>query len=89
MLKKIVIITFLILIFIPFVLIRDIFPFFRFGMFAEAIKRNSQKEVFRIRENIRSNHTSHNRVSDFLNTIGLKEEAKKCIVELQKITSKY
>jgi len=48
-----------------------------------------QKEVFRIRENIRSNHTSHNRVSDFLNTIGLKEEAKKCIVELQKITSKY
>ncbi|TAD98947.1 MAG: hypothetical protein EAZ97_10030 [Bacteroidetes bacterium] len=34
--------------FTPFMLIRDVFPFFRFGMFAEAIKRNSQKEVFRI-----------------------------------------
>jgi hypothetical protein len=48
-----------------------------------------EEEVFSIRENIRNNHTSHNRASDFLNIIGLKEEAEKCIIELQKIILKY
>ena len=48
-----------------------------------------EKEVGRIRKNIRDNHTSHNRASDFLNIIGSKEEAEKCMIELQKITSKY
>ncbi len=32
--------------FVPFILITDIFPFFRFGMFAEPIRKNIQTEKF-------------------------------------------
>lgn len=33
---------------VPFILITDIFPFLRFGMFAEPIKKNIQTEKFLI-----------------------------------------
>ncbi len=34
---------------IPFILITDIYPFFRFGMFAEPVKQDVQLEQFAIR----------------------------------------
>lgn len=34
---------------IPFVLLTDVYPFFRFGMFAEPVRRNVQLEQFTLR----------------------------------------
>lgn len=34
--------------FAPFILIKTIYPFYRFGMFAEPVKTQTQKEVFEI-----------------------------------------
>jgi hypothetical protein len=47
-LKNYVIITMLVCITIPFILITDIFPFLRFGMFAESVKTEVQKEYFEV-----------------------------------------
>lgn len=44
--KNTVITITLIAVTIPFILVTDIFPFLRFGMFAEPIKTNIQKEIF-------------------------------------------
>lgn len=44
--KKTVIISTIILLVLPFVLIKTIFPFYRFGMFAEPIQHTAQKEHF-------------------------------------------
>ena len=46
--KKYIIITSLILLCIPFVLIKTVYPFFRFGMFAEPIKTTAQTESFKV-----------------------------------------
>lgn len=48
-LKRVVILTILTGIFIPFILLTDFFPFFRFGMFAEPVKQAIQMEQFAIR----------------------------------------
>ncbi len=48
-LKRMVIIIFITLFLTPFILINDFFPFSRFGMFAEPIKRKIQSETFLIR----------------------------------------
>lgn len=45
-LKNFTIITFIALMTIPFILITDIFPFLRFGMFAEPIRYEVQAETF-------------------------------------------
>lgn len=39
----------LLLVWIPFILLTDIYPFFRFGMFAEPVKQAVQLEQFAIR----------------------------------------
>lgn len=44
--RNIIIFCFLTLSFIPFLLLTDLFPFMRFGMFAETLKENPQKELF-------------------------------------------
>lgn len=44
--KRIVTICFLTGITLPFVLLTDLYPFFRFGMFAEPVKREVQTEQF-------------------------------------------
>lgn len=44
--QNIVIFSFLIMSFIPFMLLTDFFPFMRFGMFSETIKESSQTETF-------------------------------------------
>lgn len=46
--KNIVITGMLVLITIPFLLLTDIFPFLRFGMFAEPVKTQSMLEVFEV-----------------------------------------
>jgi hypothetical protein len=46
--RNIIIIFFLAMSFIPFMLITDLFPFMRFGMFAETIQDAAQKEIFQI-----------------------------------------
>jgi hypothetical protein len=46
--RNIIIIFFLSMSFIPFMLISDLFPFMRFGMFAETIHTNAQTEIFQI-----------------------------------------
>jgi len=52
--KKTVYVITLCLIFLPFVLVTDIFPFFRFGMFAEPVRRAVQTESFVVEfENLR------------------------------------
>src|SRR4051812_30537754 len=43
--KRIYSITFF-LILIPFILVTDIFPFLRFGMFAEPLKKDQKAEIF-------------------------------------------
>jgi len=48
-LKKMVIMVFMTLFLAPFILISDFFPFSRFGMFAEPIKRKIQSETFLVR----------------------------------------
>jgi len=47
-LRNYVIITMLVCITIPFILLTDIFPFLRFGMFAEPVKTEIQKEYFEV-----------------------------------------
>jgi hypothetical protein len=44
--RNTVIISFLVLILVPFVLLTDLYPFMRFGMFAEPIKKELQTETF-------------------------------------------
>ncbi len=34
---------------VPFILLTDVYPFFRFGMFAEPVKRTIQTEIFSLR----------------------------------------
>ena len=46
--KNIVITGMLVLIALPFLLLTDIFPFMRFGMFAEPVKSPNQMEVFEV-----------------------------------------
>ncbi|MBX9850215.1 MAG: hypothetical protein K2X86_00480 [Cytophagaceae bacterium] len=46
--KNIVIICMLAGIIIPFILLTDIFPFLRLGMFAEPVKKETQKELFQV-----------------------------------------
>ncbi len=46
--RNIIIFCFLTLSFIPFLLLTDIFPFMRLGMFAEPVKENPQKELFSV-----------------------------------------
>ena len=46
--RNIIIVLFLGMSFVPFVLLTDLFPFMRFGMFAETITNNSQQELFEI-----------------------------------------
>jgi transposase len=48
-LKKVVIFCMLAGMFIPFILLTDIYPFFRFGMFAEPVRQAIQMEQFAIR----------------------------------------
>lgn len=48
-----------------------------------------QEEVEEIRNDIRNNHTSHNRASELFNILGMKEDSDKCLVELRKILIKY
>src|SRR4051812_37152809 len=45
-LRNYVIITMLVCITIPFILLTDLFPFLRFGMFAEPVNNEIQKEYF-------------------------------------------
>jgi hypothetical protein len=47
-LKNGVTISITILALIPFILLTDLFPFFRFGMFAEPLKSSIQTEVFHV-----------------------------------------
>lgn len=47
-LKNIVIAGMLILTTLPFLLLTDIFPFMRFGMFAEPVKSSTQMEIFEV-----------------------------------------
>jgi hypothetical protein len=47
-LKNAVTVSITILVLIPFVLLTDLFPFFRFGMFAEPVRSSIQTELFRI-----------------------------------------
>ena len=47
-LKNTVTISVTILALIPFVLLTDLFPFFRFGMFAEPVKSSIQTELFQV-----------------------------------------
>src|SRR5436189_63115 len=47
-LRNYVIITMLVCITIPFILLTDLFPFLRFGMFAEPVKTEIQKEYFEV-----------------------------------------
>ncbi|QHT67526.1 hypothetical protein GXP67_13265 [Rhodocytophaga rosea] len=58
--KKIVIIGMLSAITVPFILLTDIYPFFRFGMFAEPVKEEIQMEQFAIR------YTHHNQATYLL-----------------------
>lgn len=44
--KNRVLLIAVILLFIPFMLITDIFPFMRFGMFAEPVRKEVQTEIF-------------------------------------------
>jgi hypothetical protein len=46
--RYIVIFFFLLMGFVPFLLMTDLFPFMRFGMFAETIQALPQKEVFNV-----------------------------------------
>ena len=46
---KTVILVFLLLLWVPFVMQTDLYPFFRFGMFAEPVKREVQTETFGLR----------------------------------------
>lgn len=46
--KKFVIITTFLFLCLPFVLIKTIFPFYRFGMFAEPVKTEAQTEYFKV-----------------------------------------
>ena len=43
-----IIFLFLTMSFIPFMLLTDLFPFMRFGMFSETVKQNPQKEFFSV-----------------------------------------
>lgn len=45
-LKYTVIITLISLVILPFTLLTDVFPFFRFGMFAEPVRQDIQTEQF-------------------------------------------
>jgi hypothetical protein len=47
-LKNGITISIIILALIPFVLLTDLFPFFRFGMFAEPLKSSIQTEYFHV-----------------------------------------
>lgn len=47
--KKTVIISFLLLLLLPFIFIKTVFPFYRFGMFAEPVKAAAQTEKFQVR----------------------------------------
>jgi hypothetical protein len=47
-LKNAITISVTILALIPFVLLTDLFPFFRFGMFAEPLKSSIQTELFQV-----------------------------------------
>ncbi|MFN6946271.1 MAG: hypothetical protein ACK4ND_15080 [Cytophagaceae bacterium] len=46
--KKKVLIIWLCLLFLPFILLTDLFPFMRFGMFAEPVVRSIQNEKFEV-----------------------------------------
>jgi hypothetical protein len=48
-LRNYIIVIFLLCCWIPFVLITDLFPFMRLGMFAEPIKEDFQTERFQVR----------------------------------------
>jgi hypothetical protein len=47
-LKNAVTVSITILALIPFILLTDLFPFFRFGMFAEPVRSSIQTELFQI-----------------------------------------
>ena len=44
--KRLVYVCMLFLVILPFVLITDMFPFLRFGMFAEPVKKDQPAEIF-------------------------------------------
>lgn len=46
--KKTIIISFLLLLSLPFIFIKTLYPFYRFGMFAEPVKTSIQTEKFSI-----------------------------------------
>ena len=47
--KKTIIIGFILLLTLPFIFIKTLFPFYRFGMFAEPVKTSTQTERLSIR----------------------------------------
>jgi len=59
-LKYFIITSTLILIILPFVLLTDLFPFLRFGMFAEPVKVEAQKEKFIVSYLINNKETEFN-----------------------------
>jgi hypothetical protein len=61
-LKKTIIIGFIGLLWLPFVLMNDIFPFFRFGMFAEPAQKLAVQEVFIL------TYSSNNQVNKIYDT---------------------
>lgn len=44
--KKIIVISSLLLLWLPFIFLQDFFPFFRFGMFAEPVRYEIQYDQF-------------------------------------------
>ena len=46
--KKILIVGMTIAVWVPFILLTDLYPFFRFGMFAEPVRESIQMEQFAI-----------------------------------------
>jgi hypothetical protein len=47
--KKVVIVSMIVAMWVPFVLLTDLYPFFRFGMFAEPVREAIQMEQFAVR----------------------------------------
>jgi hypothetical protein len=46
--KKVIIVSMLTALWVPFVLLTDLYPFFRFGMFAEPVRASIQMEQFAV-----------------------------------------
>ncbi|HEY8401798.1 MAG TPA: hypothetical protein VIK89_11070 [Cytophagaceae bacterium] len=56
--KYTVILSFITLVILPFIFLTDFFPFFRFGMFAEPVKQETQTEKFFVTFSESANTTS-------------------------------